>query len=76
LGANVGQDVVWSKLKEGFKSWKMCAHLNYVLQRFLGLVFKVLRRLWKHVDGKESRWNVSFSKEFGVIWRVSSNLTE
>ena len=34
LGTNVGQNIVWSKLKKGFESWDMCAHLDDVLKSF------------------------------------------
>ena len=40
--------------EEGLKSWKMSTHLDNVFQRFLGLVFKIFRAFWEHVDSKES----------------------
>ena len=54
LGSYIGQDVVRGELQEWLKGWEMSAHLDNVLERFLGLVLKILRALWKHIDGKES----------------------
>ena len=54
----------------------MGAHLDDVLEGFLGLVLEVLGGLGKHIHGKKTGRNVSFSKELGVIGRVSSDLTK
>ena len=54
LGADVGEDVVWSKLEEWFKGWQVGAHLDDVFKRFLGLIFQIFGTLWEHVDGEES----------------------
>ena len=54
LGADVGQDVVWSKLEEWLKSRQVSAHLDDVLERLLRFVLEVLGALWEHVDGEES----------------------
>ena len=54
LGSYIGKDIIWSKLEEWFKSWQMGAHLDDVLEGFLGLVLEILRALWEHVDGEES----------------------
>jgi hypothetical protein len=76
LGANIGEDVIGSKLKEGLKGGKVSAHLDYVLKGFLGLVLKIFGALWKHIDSEESGWNISLSKELGMIGGVSTNLTK
>ena len=76
LSTNIGQDVVWSQLKEWLKGWQVGAHLDDVLEGLLGFILEILGALWEHVDGEESRWNVSFGEEFGVIWTVSTNLSE
>ena len=76
LSANIGENVVRSKLKEGLKGGKVSAHLDDVLKSLLCLVLKILGALGKHVDGEESGGNISLSKEFGMIGRVSSNLAE
>ena len=39
LGADVSEDVVWSELEEWFEGWQVGAHLDDVLERFLGFVF-------------------------------------
>jgi hypothetical protein len=52
LRTDVGEDVVRGELKEGFKGRHVRAHLDDVLEGFLGLVLKVFARLLKHVDGE------------------------
>ena len=76
LAGDIGQNVVWSKLKKWFKSWEMGAHLDDVLKGFLGFIFKIFGAFWKHVDGQKSGWNIGFSEIFGVVWGVSTNLSE
>ena len=63
-------------MKEWLKSRQVSAHLDDVLEGLLGFILEILGALWEHVDGEESRWNVSFGEEFGVIWTVSTNLSE
>ena len=67
LGANIGENVVGSQLEERLEGRKVCAHLNDVLKSLLGLILEILRALRKHVNSKKSGWDVSLSKEFGVI---------
>ena len=54
LSGNIGQNVVWSKLEEWLESWQMGAHLDDVLQGFLGFVLEILGAFWEHVDSEES----------------------
>ena len=54
LSANVGKDVVGGELKEGLKGGQVSAHLDDVLKSFLGLIFKILGALRKHVNSEES----------------------
>lgn len=76
LTGDVGQDVVWGKLEEWFESWQVSAHLDDVLQGLLGLILEILGAFWEHVDGQKSGWDVGFSQELGVVWGVSTDLTE
>ena len=76
LSTDVCKDVVWCKIKEWLESREMSAHLDDVLKRLLGLILEVLRALWKHVDGKESCWYISFGKSLSMIWGVATNLAK
>ena len=67
LSANIGENVVGSKLKEGLKGGKVSAHLDDILKGLLCLVLEILGALGKHVDGEESGGDISLSEEFGVI---------
>ncbi len=42
LGTNVGKNIVWSKLKKGFESGYVSAHLNNIFESLLRLIFKIL----------------------------------
>jgi len=76
LGANVSEDIVGGKLKEGFKSGHVGAHLDNVLKSLLGFILKVLRRVLEHVDGKETCWHISLSQKLAVLGGVATDLTE
>ncbi|MFN9952414.1 MAG: hypothetical protein ACK55I_04880, partial [bacterium] len=67
LSADVGEDVVGSKLKERLKSWEVSAHLDDVLEGLLSLVLEVLRALGQHVDCQEARGHVGLRQELGVV---------
>ena len=54
LGADVGEDVVWSKLEEWLKGWQVGAHLDDVFKGFLRLVFQIFGAFWEHVNGEKS----------------------
>lgn len=76
LSADVGENIVGSELEEGFEGGDVGAHLDNVFEGLLGLVLQVLGRFLEHVDGKESGGDISLSKVFGVLGRVTTNLTE
>jgi len=54
LSTYVSKDVVGSKLEEGFEGGQVGAHLDDVLQGFLGFIFKVLGAFTEHVYCEES----------------------
>jgi len=76
LGAHVGEDVVGGELEEGFEGGNVRAHLDDVLEGFLGLVLEVLGGLLEHVHGEETGGNVSLGEVLGVLGRVTANLSE
>ena len=56
----------------------MGAHLDNILEGFLGFVFEILGRgsFLEHVNGEKSSRDVSFGKELGVLWRMATDLSE
>ena len=54
LSANVGEDIVWSELKEGLKSRQVGAHLDDVLKSLLSLILKILREVGGHHNSADA----------------------
>jgi len=76
LSADVGENIVRSKLEKRLEGGDVSAHLDNVFEGLLGLIFQVLGGFLEHVDSKESGWHISLSKVLGVLGRVTANLSE